>query len=233
MEQPGQLSDREWEVAKLLLEGKSNKLIAAALQISERTVEFHLKNIYAKYQVSSRVELILKLGESTGSGKPVESTVESKEEIKENRDRLILSNLSTSLRAAVSRIGKELKMNTVMNTNASSEGNTMTFFESIRVCLRKYAEFNGQASRAEFWWFTLFVTLAASALSYVSQSLAIVFGFAFLLPFLAVGARRCHDVGRSGWWQLFYLVPAAGPFLVGIVMVMPSKSPVSGDSHQA
>ena len=121
-------------------------------------------------------------------------------------------------------------MNTVMNTNASSEGNTMTFFESIRVCLRKYAEFNGQASRAEFWWFTLFVALAASALSYVSQSLAIVFGFAVLLPFLAVGARRCHDVGRSGWWQLFYLVPAAGAFLVGIVMVMPTKSPVPGDS---
>jgi len=60
------LSKREWDVLKLLLEGKSNKLIAASLGISERTVEFHLKNIYAKYQVNSRIELVLKLVNLTG-----------------------------------------------------------------------------------------------------------------------------------------------------------------------
>jgi hypothetical protein len=61
----------------LLLQGKSNKQIALALGIAERTVEFHLKNIYAKLQVNSRVELILKLGQATGghSEKPGESTV--------------------------------------------------------------------------------------------------------------------------------------------------------------
>ena len=69
MAQSNQLSSRESEVVKLLLEGKSNKLIASALGISDRTVEFHLKNIYAKYQVSSRMELVLKLGQSTGAGK--------------------------------------------------------------------------------------------------------------------------------------------------------------------
>ena len=69
MAQSNQLSSREQEVVKLLLEGKSNKLIASALGISDRTVEFHLKNIYAKYQVSSRMELVLKLGQSTGAGK--------------------------------------------------------------------------------------------------------------------------------------------------------------------
>jgi DNA-binding CsgD family transcriptional regulator len=71
------LSQREEEVVELLLQGKSNKQIAAALHIAERTVEFHLKNIYAKFKVSSRVELILALGKSTGdfSEKPVESTV--------------------------------------------------------------------------------------------------------------------------------------------------------------
>ena len=55
MAQFNKLSNREWEVAKLLLQGKSNKLIASALGISDRTVEFHLKNIYAKFQVSSRI----------------------------------------------------------------------------------------------------------------------------------------------------------------------------------
>ena len=60
------LSKREWEVCNFLLQGKSNKQIALALGISESTVEFHLRNVYAKLQVSSRAEAILKLGESTG-----------------------------------------------------------------------------------------------------------------------------------------------------------------------
>ena len=48
------------------MQGKSNKQIAFALGVSERTIEFHLKNIYAKLQVTSRVELILALGRATG-----------------------------------------------------------------------------------------------------------------------------------------------------------------------
>ena len=63
------LSKREKEVLKLVLQGKGNKQIALALDISLRTVEFHLKNIYTKFQVSSRIELVLKLGRATGSAK--------------------------------------------------------------------------------------------------------------------------------------------------------------------
>jgi DNA-binding CsgD family transcriptional regulator len=66
MTQAYNLSKREKEVAELLLRGKSNKQIALALGISKSTVEFHLKNVYAKLRVSSRVEAILKLGKSTG-----------------------------------------------------------------------------------------------------------------------------------------------------------------------
>jgi DNA-binding CsgD family transcriptional regulator len=60
------LSKREKEVVELLLQGKSNKQIALALNITESTVEFHLKNVYAKLQVVSRAEAILKLGKSIG-----------------------------------------------------------------------------------------------------------------------------------------------------------------------
>ena len=60
------LSKREKEVVGLLLQGKSNKQIALALGISNSTVEFHLKNVYAKLQVNSRAEAILKLGKSIG-----------------------------------------------------------------------------------------------------------------------------------------------------------------------
>jgi DNA-binding CsgD family transcriptional regulator len=225
MTPPTQLSDREKEVVKLLQEGKSNKLIASSLSISERTVEFHLKNIFNKYQVNSRVELILILGESTAAGKPGESTVADKEENPENRDRQNQWNLSTSLREAVSKIGKEFTMENVLNSNANNGSTPMTFFGSIRTCFVKYAEFNGRASRTEFWWFTLFILLVATALMYLSQTAGDVFLIATLLPFLAAGARRLHDVDRSGWWQLFMLAPIAGIVVVGFLWARPSTSP--------
>jgi DNA-binding CsgD family transcriptional regulator len=114
------LTNREGEVVKLLLQGKSNKLIAAALGISNRTVEFHLKNIYAKYQVSSRIELVLKLGNATGrieTQKLGYSTVVNPGENTENRD---TPNARTArapaFRDTVSKIGKELEMKNMLNS---------------------------------------------------------------------------------------------------------------------
>ncbi|KAA0271089.1 MAG: hypothetical protein DPW18_11805 [Chloroflexi bacterium] len=118
MAQFPRLSNREWEVLKLLLQGKSNKLIASSLGISTRTVEFHLKNIYAKFQVSSRIELILKLGNPTGgleAEKLGHSTVVNKGGIAENRDKLnSRMGWATSFRDTVSIIGKELEMKNLL-----------------------------------------------------------------------------------------------------------------------
>lgn len=61
------LSRRENEVLGLLLQGRSNKQIALSLGVSEHTVEFHLKNIYTKLQVNSRIQLILELGQTGGA----------------------------------------------------------------------------------------------------------------------------------------------------------------------
>lgn len=66
MNKNDQFSEREKEVVALLLQGKSNKQIAFALGIAASTVEYHLKNIYRKLQVSSRTEAVLLLGKSTG-----------------------------------------------------------------------------------------------------------------------------------------------------------------------
>ena len=49
------LSKRENEVLKFLAQGLSNKLIARNIGISENTIRFHLKNIFAKLQVSNRL----------------------------------------------------------------------------------------------------------------------------------------------------------------------------------
>lgn len=111
------LSKREKEVLTLVLQGKSNKQIALSLDITVRTVEFHLKNIYAKFQVSSRIELILKLGQAAGAPKIEElgsSTVARRGEKAENGDKLNPLMDWTTFRGAVSIIGKELVMKAIL-----------------------------------------------------------------------------------------------------------------------
>ena len=81
----------------------------------------------------------------------------------------------------------------------------MNFGQAISTCLKKYATFGGRASRPEFWWFFLFQILVIIAVSMVSETLSGLVSLGLLLPALAVGARRLHDIGRSGWWQLLAL----------------------------
>jgi len=99
----------------------------------------------------------------------------------------------------------------------------MTFAESVSTCLKKYVDFNGVASRSEFWWFMLFVFIVAVVLGWASPLLANIFGLAMLLPELAVGARRLHDTGRSGWWQLLLLLPVIGVIILIVFWVQDSK----------
>lgn len=106
--------------------------------------------------------------------------------------------------------------------NGKSETEALTFYEAIRVCFSKYAEFNGRATRPEFWWFALFIALGASALAYLSENLSSIFLIATLLPLLAVGARRLNDTGKSPWLQLYLLIPVAGFIIVGIFWAQPS-----------
>jgi uncharacterized membrane protein YhaH (DUF805 family) len=98
----------------------------------------------------------------------------------------------------------------------------ITFLEATQVCVGKYAEFNGRASRAEYWWFLLAVVIGTSAAATVSPTLWALFSIATLLPLLAVGARRLHDANLSGWWQLMALVPF-GAILVLFLLAMPSS----------
>ena len=108
----------------------------------------------------------------------------------------------------------------------------MTIQESVKTCIRKYADFSGRATRAEFWWWLLATTLTSLAISavdsfvgaisnaYFYSPLSTIFALAVLLPDLAVTARRLHDTGKSGWWQLVWVVVAilaVAPAVVGVV----------------
>jgi uncharacterized membrane protein YhaH (DUF805 family) len=106
----------------------------------------------------------------------------------------------------------------------------MTFQDSIKVCFTKFADFNGRASRSEYWWFVLFIVLVSAAISMVSQTLSGVFSLATLLPSIAAAARRLHDTNRSGWWQLIAFVPVVGLIVLIVFLAQESSGSVEARS---
>ena len=81
----------------------------------------------------------------------------------------------------------------------------MDFVQAIKSCLGQYATFSGRASRSEYWWFFLFQVLVMVATGMLGDVINRLASLALLLPALAVGTRRLHDIGRTGWWQLLLL----------------------------
>lgn len=116
----------------------------------------------------------------------------------------------------------------------------MSFTDAVRTCISKFATFDGRATRSEFWWFYLFAALVGfigyvpililtfigassndGAISSIFTILTVIFWIVWLIvvialyiPLLAVGCRRLHDRGQSGWLQLLYLVPCGNIVLI-------------------
>lgn len=95
----------------------------------------------------------------------------------------------------------------------------MDFQQAIRTCFQKYADFNGRASKPEYWWFFLFCFVGAMIIEVALGSLSLIFSLVTLLPSLAVGARRLHDINKSGWFQLIWFIPILGWIYMIYLMV--------------
>lgn len=99
----------------------------------------------------------------------------------------------------------------------------MNFQDAIKFGFKNYVNFSSRAGRSEFWYWVLFcvivsiVTLVLDGAIFPDNDLSplnTVFSLLTLLPSLAVGARRLHDIDRTGWWQLVSFT------IIGIILLI-------------
>lgn len=104
----------------------------------------------------------------------------------------------------------------------------VSFRESIKTCLtKKYFTVSGRATRAEYWWFQLFILLIL--IGFVLTGILIkhdivffilgVFYLFMVCPLFCVQIRRLHDVGHSGWLVLLSLIPYIGGLIIFITLL--------------
>ncbi len=107
----------------------------------------------------------------------------------------------------------------------------------VEVLTHRYATLRGRAGRREYWVFSLVfagIWLLLRAVDDIAGlhldadgergAASTLFALALLLPLLAVGVRRLHDAGRSGWWLLAGLLPVVGPLAIAVLMLLPGHA---------
>ena len=96
------------------------------------------------------------------------------------------------------------------------------YIDAIRIGFQKYRDFLGRSTKPEYWKWFLFVLIGVLILSIVDIRMHTynfqaggglisgLFRAVTLIPSLSLGARRLHDINRTGWWQLLLFVPVVG-----------------------
>ncbi|WP_462408553.1 DUF805 domain-containing protein [Neobacillus sp. Marseille-QA0830] len=95
--------------------------------------------------------------------------------------------------------------------------------------LKNYTGFQGRARRMEYWMFALINFIIALVIGLlemiigIPQVISTLYTLAILLPSLAVGVRRLHDTGKSGWWLLISLIPFIGAIILVVFFFLDSS----------
>lgn len=106
----------------------------------------------------------------------------------------------------------------------------MGFGDAVRSFFGNYANFDGRSRRSAVLWIFLFdfiATIGLGILGSLVGDLGILVGIfhvAVIVPWIALLARRLHDIGLSGWWQLLLLIPLVSLVLLLILVISSSSS---------
>lgn len=92
----------------------------------------------------------------------------------------------------------------------------------------RYAQFDGRTDVRGYWMFFLMNAVFLVTAHFVGcaiglERLPIAYNMATLIPGLSITTRRLHDTGRSGFWQLLWLIPVLGWALMIAFLVKKSK----------
>jgi uncharacterized membrane protein YhaH (DUF805 family) len=95
----------------------------------------------------------------------------------------------------------------------------MGFVDAVKSGFSNYVNFSGRACRSEYWYWVLFAVIGAIVTVIIDSVIGLqitytIFALATFLPGLAVGIRRLHDLDRSGWWILLFLIPLIGAIIL-------------------
>jgi uncharacterized membrane protein YhaH (DUF805 family) len=113
----------------------------------------------------------------------------------------------------------------------SSEEKTLKPSDAVKTGFLKYADFTGTASRFEYWWLFLALVLILAVAQLINDSAYKIVSVIILLPLLAAGTRRLRDTGRSGWWQLLFIVPF-GFVVVFFLLAIKGQAETSLDTQR-
>lgn len=100
----------------------------------------------------------------------------------------------------------------------------------VNVLKTQYADFNGRATRSQYWYFAMFYFFIALILSVIDT---IIFGgmalggllaLATLVPNIAISIRRIHDLGKPWFWFLIAFVPFIGGIALLVWFCMPGEA---------
>jgi len=95
--------------------------------------------------------------------------------------------------------------------------------------LKQFSDFETRARRKEYWMFVLFnmifafLAISIDNLAGTNGLFYLLYGLAVFVPGLAVGVRRLHDVGKSGWMLFIALIPIIGSIWLIVLMATDSN----------
>lgn len=128
--------------------------------------------------------------------------------------------------------------NSSLNAMYAEEQNYNMLDWTKKVVLQNYVNFKGRARRKEYWLFLLATTIVGFILGIIEglagiaydefSVMSTILNLALFVPSIAIGARRLHDVGRTGWWQLLWFIPIIGWILL-IVWLASDTSPETNE----